>query len=154
MRHPTVTVLVLAMLAACGQDDPAPAPPADTPSAPSGVPRAPTPAVPDLAACPKAEDPEVRIRTGPVPVPAPFAAIAVSSMDHFAFTTLAGNTICVDTTWIESADDAEEGFSGDDYWPEEMEPQTFYEPVERGFEREIAKRLDYWNKLRKGRHDD
>ena len=107
MRHPTVTVLVLAMLAACGQDDPAPAPPADTPSAPSGVPRAPTPAEPDLAACPKAEDPEVRIRTGPVPVPAPFAAIAVSSMDHFAFTTLAGNTICVDTTWIESADDAE-----------------------------------------------
>ena len=50
--------------------------------------------------------------------------------------------------------DAEEGFSGDNYWPEEMEPQTFYEPVERGFEREIAKRLDYWNKLRKGRHDD
>ncbi len=43
---------------------------------------------------------------------------------------------------------AEEGFSGDDYWPQEMEPQTYYEPVERGFEREIAKRLDYWNKLR------
>ncbi len=43
---------------------------------------------------------------------------------------------------------AEEGFSGDNYWPAEMEPQTYYEPVERGFEREIAKRLDYWNKLR------
>ncbi|MFB0613620.1 replication-associated recombination protein A [Aurantiacibacter poecillastricola] len=43
---------------------------------------------------------------------------------------------------------AEEGFSGDDYWPDEMEPQTYYEPVERGFEREIAKRIEYWNKLR------
>lgn len=44
--------------------------------------------------------------------------------------------------------DAEEGFSGDNYWPEEMAPQTYYEPVERGFEREIAKRIEYWNKLR------
>ncbi len=46
---------------------------------------------------------------------------------------------------------AEEGFSGDNYWPPEMEPQTYYEPVERGFEREISKRLDYWSKLRAGR---
>jgi putative ATPase len=44
--------------------------------------------------------------------------------------------------------DAEEGFSGDSYWPDEMAPQTYYEPVERGFEREIRKRLDYWDKLR------
>jgi len=44
--------------------------------------------------------------------------------------------------------DAEEGFSGDNYWPDEMTPQTYYEPVERGFEREIAKRIEYWNKLR------
>ncbi|MCB2067512.1 MAG: replication-associated recombination protein A, partial [Erythrobacter sp.] len=44
--------------------------------------------------------------------------------------------------------DAAEGFSGDNYWPEDMAPQTFYEPVERGFEREIRKRLDYWDKLR------
>jgi len=49
--------------------------------------------------------------------------------------------------------DADEGFSGDNYWPEEMQPQTFYDPVERGFEREIAKRLEYWNKLRKDRGD-
>ena len=46
---------------------------------------------------------------------------------------------------------AEEGFSGDDYWPPEMEPQTYYEPVERGFEREISKRLEYWRKLREQR---
>ena len=47
--------------------------------------------------------------------------------------------------------DAEEGFSGDDYWPEEMEPQTFYEPVKRGFERQVKERITYWNKLRRER---
>lgn len=44
--------------------------------------------------------------------------------------------------------DAEEAFSGQDYFPEELGRQTFYEPVERGFEREIRKRLEYWAKLR------
>jgi putative ATPase len=47
--------------------------------------------------------------------------------------------------------DTPEGFSGDNYWPGEMEPQAFYAPVERGFEREVRKRLDYWDKLRKER---
>ena len=47
--------------------------------------------------------------------------------------------------------DTPEGFSGDDYWPEALEPQAFYAPVERGFEREIKKRLDYWGKLRSER---
>lgn len=47
--------------------------------------------------------------------------------------------------------DADDGFSGDNYWPEEMEPQTYYQPVERGFEREVRKRLDYWDRLRKER---
>lgn len=49
--------------------------------------------------------------------------------------------------------DAEGGFSGAHYWPDGMQPQTYYEPVERGFEREIAKRLDYWDKLRRERRD-
>src|SRR5690606_24602429 len=49
--------------------------------------------------------------------------------------------------------DAEDGFSGDNYWPEEMEPQIFYEPVERGFERQVRERIAYWNKLRKERND-
>ncbi|WJY19035.1 replication-associated recombination protein A [Alteriqipengyuania flavescens] len=44
--------------------------------------------------------------------------------------------------------DADEGFSGDNYWPEEMEPQTYYEPVERGFERKVRERIAYWDKLR------
>jgi putative ATPase len=46
--------------------------------------------------------------------------------------------------------DTPEGFSGQDYFPEQLGRQTFYEPVERGFEREIKKRLDYWAKLRAG----
>src|SRR5579871_3368870 len=40
--------------------------------------------------------------------------------------------------------DTEEGFSGADYWPEEMAPQTFYRPAERGFEREVMKRMEWW----------
>ncbi|MBE9558830.1 MAG: replication-associated recombination protein A [Proteobacteria bacterium] len=47
--------------------------------------------------------------------------------------------------------DTPEGFSGQDYFPEDMGRRNFYRPVERGFEREIAKRLDYWNRLRDGR---
>ena len=47
--------------------------------------------------------------------------------------------------------DAEEGFSGQDYWPEGMEPQTFYKPAERGFEAKIAERIAYWNELREKR---
>jgi len=47
--------------------------------------------------------------------------------------------------------DAEEGFSGQDYWPEGMEPQSFYEPAERGFEAKIAERISYWNELRNKR---
>jgi putative ATPase len=44
--------------------------------------------------------------------------------------------------------DTEEGFSGQNYFPDGMARQEFYRPVERGFEREIRKRLDYWAKLR------
>ena len=44
-----------------------------------------------------------------------------------------------------------EAFSGQDYWPEKLGRQNIYKPVERGFEREIKKRLDYWEKLRKER---
>lgn len=44
--------------------------------------------------------------------------------------------------------DTEDGFSGQNYFPKEMNRTTFYRPFERGFEREIKKRLIYWNKLR------
>ena len=50
--------------------------------------------------------------------------------------------------------DAADGFSGQDYFPEEMERRRFYRPVERGFEREISKRLEYWARLRQRRDPD
>ncbi len=44
--------------------------------------------------------------------------------------------------------DAPDAFSGQDYWPDALGRQLFYDPPERGFEREIRKRLEYWEKLR------
>nr|WP_316861877.1 replication-associated recombination protein A [uncultured Cohaesibacter sp.] len=44
--------------------------------------------------------------------------------------------------------DEPDAFSGQDHFPEELGRQVFYEPVERGFERELRKRLDYWSRLR------
>jgi putative ATPase len=44
--------------------------------------------------------------------------------------------------------DTPEGFSGQEYFPEEIGRQNFYKPVERGFEREVQKRLDYFSRLR------
>ena len=45
-------------------------------------------------------------------------------------------------------------FSGLDYWPEKLGRQRFYDPVDRGFEREIRKRLEWWDKLRGERGGD
>ncbi|MFS4438051.1 replication-associated recombination protein A [Paracoccaceae bacterium GXU_MW_L88] len=47
--------------------------------------------------------------------------------------------------------DAEDGFSGQNYFPETMERQRFYDPVERGEEREMAKRVAYFSRLREKR---
>ncbi len=47
--------------------------------------------------------------------------------------------------------DEPDAFSGQNYWPEALGRRKLYEPVERGFEREIRKRLDYWAKLRRER---
>ena len=47
--------------------------------------------------------------------------------------------------------DEPDAFSGQDYFPEALGRRTFYDPPERGFEREIRKRLDYWAKLREAR---
>jgi len=44
--------------------------------------------------------------------------------------------------------DVEDGFSGQNYFPDGMERRRFYTPRDRGFEREIAKRIAYWDKLR------
>jgi putative ATPase len=47
--------------------------------------------------------------------------------------------------------DAEEAFSGQDYFPEKLGRHEFYDPPDRGFEREIRKRLEHWAKLRRER---
>lgn len=44
--------------------------------------------------------------------------------------------------------DQESAFSGQNYFPDEIDRQEYYQPVQRGFEREMQKRLAYWNKLR------
>src|SRR6516162_1061411 len=43
----------------------------------------------------------------------------------------------------------EEGFSGQNYFPDDVPRRNFYRPGERGFEREVKKRLDYWERLRR-----
>ena len=48
--------------------------------------------------------------------------------------------------------DEPDAFSGQDYFPEKIGRQTFYDPPDRGFEREIRKRLDYWARLRAERN--
>ncbi|MFQ3233283.1 MAG: putative ATPase [Sulfitobacter litoralis] len=47
--------------------------------------------------------------------------------------------------------DAEDGFSGQNYFPDGMERPQLYQPVERGFERDLKKRVDYFEKLRAAR---
>jgi putative ATPase len=47
--------------------------------------------------------------------------------------------------------DTPEGFSGQNYFPDNMPRAQYYDPPERGFEREIGKRLNYWSNLRKQR---
>ena len=44
--------------------------------------------------------------------------------------------------------DSADGFSGANYWPDAVTPAALYQPVERGFERKIIERLQYWDRLR------
>ncbi|MBC9031036.1 replication-associated recombination protein A [Sphingomonas sp. JC676] len=50
--------------------------------------------------------------------------------------------------------DAEGGFSGDNYWPDELSPQTFYTPTDRGHEKRIAERMAWWDEMRGKRRDE
>ena len=49
--------------------------------------------------------------------------------------------------------DSDEGFSGANYWPDEMEPQQYYAPTDRGFEAKVKEQLAYWDARRKDRGD-
>ena len=48
--------------------------------------------------------------------------------------------------------DADDGFSGANYWPAELPPQIFYEPTERGFEKRVAERMAWWDERRRERN--
>ncbi|MCH9845852.1 MAG: replication-associated recombination protein A [Alphaproteobacteria bacterium] len=50
--------------------------------------------------------------------------------------------------------DAEDGFSGQNYFPEAMQRESYYQPVARGFERDVQKRLDYFRQLRQKKNCD
>ena len=49
--------------------------------------------------------------------------------------------------------DAEGGFSGADYWPEDLPPQSFYRPTDRGFEKRLQERLSWWEDQRRTKAD-
>ncbi len=49
--------------------------------------------------------------------------------------------------------DTSEGFSGQNYFPDRIARKSYYTPAERGFEREVAKRLSYWQRLRSRSND-
>ncbi|MEM8914374.1 MAG: replication-associated recombination protein A, partial [Pseudomonadota bacterium] len=50
--------------------------------------------------------------------------------------------------------DSQDGFSGQNLFPKDLPRQALYQPVERGFERDIQKRLAYWARLREERSRD
>jgi hypothetical protein len=66
-------------------------------------------AAPDLAACPQREliEEGLRVRTAPIPVPAPLLEVARSDMDNLAVSTLNGSTVCVDASWMEAIENSE-----------------------------------------------
>ena len=49
--------------------------------------------------------------------------------------------------------DADGGFSGANYWPDELPPQTFYEPTQRGYEKRVAERLAWWEERHHARSE-
>lgn len=50
--------------------------------------------------------------------------------------------------------DAQDGFSGDNYWPDEMAPQAFYTPTDRGLEKRIGERMAWWDEMRAQRRSE
>ena len=50
--------------------------------------------------------------------------------------------------------DTADGFSGANYWPAELPPQTYYVPTDRGFEKRLAERLAWWDERRLGKRDE
>lgn len=117
MTRRIATLASLAMLVGCGDaEEPAPAPTL-TPSAPTSEPVVASPSEttapkPDLSTCPRALANEERVRNKPIAIPAAFDELAQSDLDHIAVASVTGNTVCVDTSWIEEISSPKA--SGDD----------------------------------------
>ena len=106
MLRLAVAVAGALALAACGSQEK----PAEEPAAKGA---SPTPVssradAPDLAACPTPEavDPDTRLRTEAIAVPAALEGVMRSDMENFALSTLGGGTVCVDASWMETVDNA------------------------------------------------
>lgn len=108
MHKLTGMIALAGLLAGCGSEEATPTPAA---SALAAAEAAETPE-PNLAACQKAEPNEERQRTKPIAVPEAFGKLAKSDMDHLAVVTATGNTVCVDTSWIEDTHDAKASSDG------------------------------------------
>jgi hypothetical protein len=94
----------LALLSACGDADEPQVTAAPTDAATElamAEPSATAAREPDLATCPKALANEERLRAKPLAIPTAFGTSAKADLDHLAVTTESGNTVCVDTSWIE-----------------------------------------------------
>ncbi len=110
MRRATI-IAGVARLAACGshaRTETDAAQPAASAQAPARSPTATLAAAPDLAACPAREpvDEGLRQRTSPIPAAPALREAMRSDMDNFAFSTLGGETVCADASWIEGIRDA------------------------------------------------
>ena len=103
-----IVMLSAAVLVACGSQAKSSEDAGEPPAAVSG-PKSPTPAAaaPELAGCPARAplDEGLRQRSTAVPVPPVLRETMRSDMDNFAFSTLAGATVCVDASWMESIRD-------------------------------------------------
>ena len=104
MRNRAVAIGAI-MLAACGSQPEASEHSAGAPSPSVSAAAAVTP---DLSACarPAPLESSERLRTAPVAVPAALKSVMRSDMESFAFTTLDGETACLDASWIETIDKA------------------------------------------------
>ncbi|MBO9603730.1 MAG: hypothetical protein J7496_14605 [Novosphingobium sp.] len=104
MRGSPGPIALAALLAGCGNaQEASPTPAAATTPAVTG---APVLRQPELAACPKARPADELQRTRPLAIPAAFGNLAASDLRHIAVVTATGGTVCVDTSWIETIDDA------------------------------------------------
>lgn len=106
MRRTIGTLALAALLSSCGGPEDATSAASESAKADAALPE------PDLASC-KTEEPNTeRQRTKPLDVPEAFGKLAKSDIDHFAITAADGNTICVDTGWMEGIYDAKASDDG------------------------------------------